>query len=253
MDGMTDTARADVARAEGLARSALAASPRSGLAHRAKAEVLPAQHRFEEAIPEYETALSLDHNSAAALHGLADSKPWTGSIDEVIPIEEQAMRLNPRDPQIAVRYRRIGLVHLLQSRSDEAIRWLEKAHSANSELQGVHALLASAYALKGETDRAAAELAEARRQRGPGSYASIAHLRAGFTGCRRSAICSKPRTGPVCAKPGCRTSEARPSARLREPPAHHDQFVELDAHISGRQNLAFLSWRITNSSYVTNR
>ena len=59
---MTDTARADVARAEGLARSALAVSPRSWLAHWAKADVLRAQHRFEEAIPEYETVLSLNHN-----------------------------------------------------------------------------------------------------------------------------------------------------------------------------------------------
>ena len=95
------------------------------------------------------------------------------------------MRLSPRDPQIAVRYRRIGQVHLLQSRTDEAIRWLEKARSANPELQGIHAFLASAYALKGETDRGTAELAEARRQRGPGSYVSIARLRAGFVGVQK--------------------------------------------------------------------
>jgi TolB-like protein/class 3 adenylate cyclase/Tfp pilus assembly protein PilF len=182
MSGMTDTARADVARAEGLARSASAASPRSWLAHWAKADVLRAQHRYEEAIPEYETLLSLSHNSAPALQGLADCKLWTGSIDEVIPIEEQAIRLSPRDPQIYLRYFRIGEVHLVQSRTDEAIRWLEKARSANPELQGVYAFLASAYALRGETDRAAAELAEARRLRGPGSYASIARLRAGLTG-----------------------------------------------------------------------
>jgi TolB-like protein/class 3 adenylate cyclase/Flp pilus assembly protein TadD len=182
MDRMTDTRRGDIARAEVLAWSALATSPRNMLAHRAKAEVLRAQHRFEEAIPEYETVLSLDPNSAPALHGLSDCKLWTGSVDEVIPIEEQAIRLSPRDPQIAVRYRRIGLVHLLQSRTDEALRWLEKARGANPELRSVDALLASAYALRGETDRAAAELAEARRLSGPGSYASIARLRALLVG-----------------------------------------------------------------------
>ena len=42
----------------------------------------------------------------------------------------------------------------------------------------VHAYLASAYALKGETERAAAELAEARRLRGEHSYASIARMAA---------------------------------------------------------------------------
>ena len=60
-------------------------------------------------------------------------------------------------------------MHLLQSRTDEAILWLEKARSANPESPFVHASLASAYGLKGETERAAAELAEARRLSGEGS------------------------------------------------------------------------------------
>ena len=67
-------------------------------------------------------------------------------------------------------------MHLLQSRTDEAIVWLEKARSANPELAAVHAVLASAYALKGETERAAAELAEARRLAGDDRFSSIARL-----------------------------------------------------------------------------
>jgi adenylate cyclase len=50
--GMADSAAADIARAEGLAGQALAASPQSPLAHYAKAQVLRAQRRFAEAIPE---------------------------------------------------------------------------------------------------------------------------------------------------------------------------------------------------------
>ena len=69
-------------------------------------------------------------------------------------------------------------MHLLQSRTDEAIVWLEKARSANPGLPVVHACLASAYALKGETERAAAELAEARRLSGDDRYSSIARLKA---------------------------------------------------------------------------
>jgi Tfp pilus assembly protein PilF len=49
------------------------------------------------------------------------------------------------------------VVHLLQSRTEEAIVWLEKARSANPGLPVAHAYLASAYALKGETERASAE------------------------------------------------------------------------------------------------
>jgi hypothetical protein len=42
----------------------------------------------------------------------------------------------------------------------------------------IRAHLASAYALKGETERAAAELAEARRLTADNRYSSIAHLKA---------------------------------------------------------------------------
>ena len=55
-------------------------------------------------------------------------------------------------------YYRIGEVHLLQSSTDKAISWLEKARSANSEL------------------------AEARRLVGDDQYSSIARLKTGYLG-----------------------------------------------------------------------
>ena len=64
-------------------------------------------------------------------------------------------------------------MHLLQWRTDEAIPWLERARSANPEVPSVHAFLASAYGLKGETERAAAALAEARQVAGKGYYSSM--------------------------------------------------------------------------------
>lgn len=69
-------------------------------------------------------------------------------------------------------------MHLLQSRTDEAIVWLEKGRSALPALPYVHARLASAYGLRGDTERAAAELAEARRLSGNDRYSSVAHLKA---------------------------------------------------------------------------
>jgi Flp pilus assembly protein TadD len=47
-------------------------------------------------------------------------------------------------------------VHLLQSRTDEAIIWMEKARGAMPEDAGARLNLASVYALQGETERAAA-------------------------------------------------------------------------------------------------
>jgi hypothetical protein len=43
------------------------------------------------------------------------------------PSREQCIRLSPRDNLIQFWYFRIGLVHLLQSRTAEAIPWLEKS------------------------------------------------------------------------------------------------------------------------------
>ena len=178
IDNMTDTAAADLVRAEGLAGQALAAAPNSSLAHFAKGQLLRAQRRCAEAIPEYEAALSYNPNWVHALHALARSKFFTGSIEDVIPLEEQAIRLSPRDAGIGGWYRQIGLVHLVQSRTNEAVVWLEKARNAAPAHPNIRAHLASAYALAGDTERAAAELAEARRLSADDRYSSLAHLRA---------------------------------------------------------------------------
>jgi adenylate cyclase len=144
LDGMTTSRTTDLARAEELVDPALTASPRYAIAHATKGDIFRAQNRYEEAIPEYETALSLNRNLAFALHALGGCKLAIGSIEEVIPIEEQAIRLSPRDANIGNRYWRIGLVHLLQSRTDEAIPWLEKARAANPRMESFHSALASA-------------------------------------------------------------------------------------------------------------
>jgi adenylate cyclase len=189
LDIMSTSATADITRAEGLVGQALATSPSSPLAHFAKGQVLRAQAQalgiqsgFEDAIHEYEMVLASNPNAVHAVKCLAQCKFFIGSMEDLIPLVEQAIRLSPRDPQIWFSYFQIGRTHSLQSRTDEAILWLEKARSANPAHPGVRGFLASAYGLKGETDRAAAELVEARRLRGEGSYSSIAGVRRGVWG-----------------------------------------------------------------------
>ena len=177
LDGMTDSATADIARAEGLVGQALSASPLDPLAHYAKGQVLRLRGRPEEAMPEFERAFAFDRNFINALFQLGWCKLMTGSIDEVIPLAEQLIRLSPRDPNMGNWYARIGWVHLLQSHTGEAVLWLERARAANPRIAQFHMLLASAYGLEGETEHAAAEVAEARRLRGEGSYLSIAGIR----------------------------------------------------------------------------
>jgi tetratricopeptide (TPR) repeat protein len=176
---MSDTRSADIARAEDLVRQALTVSPDTSLGHFARGQMLRAQSQYAEAIPEYEAVIALNRNSPGAYANLGQCKFYTGSLEEVIPLVEQAIRLSPRDPNLSIWYTRIGQVHLLQSRTDEAIRWLEKARSANPAHPGVRGDLAAAYGIKGESERAAAELAEARRLNSdPDAFSSIARFRA---------------------------------------------------------------------------
>jgi TolB-like protein len=189
LDGMSTSAAADVARAEGLVGQALATSPNSGLTHFAKAQVLRAkaqelgmQNQCDEAILEYETVLASNPNAIGALGGLANCKFFTGSIEDAVSLDEKIILLSPRDSYIWSPYMQIGRTRLLQSRIDEAIVWFEKARSANPAHPYVRVLLASAYGLKGETERAAAELAEYRRLRLGGAPLSIARVKKGGMG-----------------------------------------------------------------------
>jgi tetratricopeptide (TPR) repeat protein len=115
-------------------------------------------------------------------------KTRLGLLDEAIALHEQAIRLDPIGPNIAIYYLRIGSARLLQSRAREAITWLEKARAANPQHPWVRAHLTAAYALDGQTDRAVAELAEARRLGGGGFLPSIARARANSTIMDGSAI-----------------------------------------------------------------
>jgi TolB-like protein/Flp pilus assembly protein TadD len=178
LDEMTGSAAADLDRAEGLVRRALAAAPRSPLAHFANGEVLRAQGRPEEAIPEYESAIAFNRNWVEAIAALGWCKFFSGAIEDAIPLHEYAIRLSPRDPLVGDSYLRIGRVHLVQSRTGKAITWLAKARTAFPGHPLIHAYLASAYGLTGETERAVPELAEARRQTADDRYSSIARLRA---------------------------------------------------------------------------
>jgi adenylate cyclase len=166
LDRMTDTVAADLARAEALVSQALSASPRNVTAHFARAEVLRVQRRHEEAIPEYQTAIASNRNWADALAGLGWCKFWIGSFEEAILLHEEAICLSPRDPLIGYWQYRIGVINLLQSRTDEAITWFERARGMIPTFPLVYCFLGSAYALNGEPERAAALLAETYRLSG---------------------------------------------------------------------------------------
>ena len=53
----------------------------------AKAQLLRAEGRCDEAIPELEAVIASNRNSPGVLFALGHCKLTTGSIDEVIPLE----------------------------------------------------------------------------------------------------------------------------------------------------------------------
>jgi adenylate cyclase len=173
LEQLSGAAADDLARAEHLLAEVTGSSHRQSLVHFWKAQLLRARGRYNAAIPDYEACLALDRNSILALTALGQCRFFLGDVENVIPAQLRAIRLSPADPYLPNWYWRIGMVHLLQSRLEEAIAWLERASSVNPRLPGPHGWLVSAYALSGDLARAAAELGEARRLSGDDRYASI--------------------------------------------------------------------------------
>jgi adenylate cyclase len=178
ISGFADSRMGELARAEKLIDEASAGGSKIPWTHYVKGTILRAQGRCDDAVPEFEAALALNRNMTGPLQGLGWCRLFTGSLDQVIPLAEQAIRIGPRDPSIGFRYLLIGYVYELQSRPDEAIVWFEKARGTISAVPGLRAHLASGYALAGDTERAGAELAEARRLSLDDRYSSIAHVKA---------------------------------------------------------------------------
>ncbi|HEV8679521.1 MAG TPA: adenylate/guanylate cyclase domain-containing protein [Stellaceae bacterium] len=165
LDEFSGVPETDLKHAEALLDRALAAAPNSAWVHYVRGQLSRARGRCDQAIPEYEAAIALDRNSAPSYGWLGWCKLLTGDVDRTIALEEQAIRLSPQDRSIGAWYGRIGMVHLLEGRAVEAIRWLDKARARYSEQNRapiyINAWLAAAHALNDEGERARSELEEA--------------------------------------------------------------------------------------------
>jgi tetratricopeptide (TPR) repeat protein len=134
------------------------------------------QNRLSEAQSEFETAISLDPNNARTYLHLGETLLYLGQPEAGIPPLEQAIRLRPDDPDIAITYWALGTCQLLSGRVDQAIDLLQTARAANARLWVPYFYLAGAYGLKGDLDRAKSALAESLRLKP--AIKSIARMRA---------------------------------------------------------------------------
>ncbi|HUK08537.1 MAG TPA: tetratricopeptide repeat protein [Stellaceae bacterium] len=161
LDDFSDDRDDDLRRAEGLVSSVLAEHPNYSYAHSIKAQILRARRRFDEAIVEYETAISLNPLEVSARNNLARAKILIGEPAAAIPLLEQAMQISPRDHLIGFIHYRLGLAHLLLGDTDEAIRWYRQALLTYYDPAYAYVELAAALSLKGDKASAQRVLAEA--------------------------------------------------------------------------------------------
>lgn len=169
--------QADIRQADELASQALAIDPDSYLAHFAKAWVLIAQNRAEEAIAEAEHSLALNPSLVGAYIALAEASIFAGRPDRALEYDDTAIRLSPRDPGLAVFYHDKGWAFFVKGQYDQAIEWLGRAAAIRPSYKDTQLLLASALVLTGHEAEAHAAL---QRYLALGANSTtIAQLRAG--------------------------------------------------------------------------
>jgi adenylate cyclase len=157
-DGRSHSVQQDEARAEQSLLEALECDANRSTAHRAMGQLRRSQNRLTESRIELETAIALDRNDARAFFQLSMTLMYLGRPEAAIAELEKAMRLNPRDPNVAQYYWGLGACHLLLSRVDEAIDLLRKASAANPWHHYPPLHLAAALGLRGNLDEAISAL-----------------------------------------------------------------------------------------------
>jgi TolB-like protein/tetratricopeptide (TPR) repeat protein len=136
---------------------ALALGPKNARAHLAEGHLYRALGNPAESARANEAAIALDRNLTLAHSNVGIALIYLGEPEKAIPWIEQALRLDPLGPHIAIQQANMGRAYFLLGQSDLAIEWLLKARASNPKPPRYHAILASAYAQKGEA--AAARLA----------------------------------------------------------------------------------------------
>ena len=143
--------QADIGRANELVSRALAIDPSFYAAHFAKAYVLIAQGRTQEAVVEGERSLALNPSYIDAYLALCAANNFLGQPDRALELADKAMRLSPRDPHLRAMYHMKGWAFFMKRQDDQAIEWLRRAEGGTvfTEL-----ILAAALALTGQQEDA---------------------------------------------------------------------------------------------------
>lgn len=132
------------------AERAVALDPTNARAHLAMGVLHVARGEFEQSILANETAIAFDRNLALAHNNLGHGLLHCGAARRAIQAIEQAIRLDPRGPQVSSFQCAMGMARLFLGEVEAAVDWYALARSSNRGLPRAHAGLAIALARAGK-------------------------------------------------------------------------------------------------------
>ncbi len=143
-----------------IAAHAVELDDRDPWAHLALGYVALTRRQTDEAINQFQYALDLNPNVAAAHGYLCFALALDGRSDQAIPHGEQAIRMSPHDPQNALFNVALAAAHYLAGRYTEAVGCARKAMQQRFGLTNGHRIYIASLAQAGKIDEARAALAK---------------------------------------------------------------------------------------------
>ena len=151
-----------VREAETLAARAAELDDSDPWAHLALGYVAFTRRRTEEAVEQFQRAIDLNPNFAAAHGYFGWALALDGQSDRAIPHLEQAIRMSPHDPQNAIFYVGLAAAHYLAGRYTEAVGFGRKAVQQRTAFTGSHRIYCASLAQAGQLAEARVEFARLR-------------------------------------------------------------------------------------------
>ena len=150
-------------RAVEAADRAYALNPNHPAVLAARAHVLSRQGRSESALLVIQRLIALNRNEANGWWRLSYANSTLGRAKEAIEAGHEAIRLSPRDANLAGFYIVIAAAHLHLGHDAEALDWARKSALEQPDFSVAHSWIASAAANAGDLATARTALAEFRR------------------------------------------------------------------------------------------
>lgn len=119
--------------------------------------------RTDVAVEEYQRAIEINPNFAAAHGHLGLALAFDGQCDRAIEHLEQAVRMSPHDPQLFLFNVSLAIAHYLAGRYPEAIVFGRKSVQQRASFSGGHRIYVASLAQAGQLDEAHAALEQLKK------------------------------------------------------------------------------------------